>query len=143
MSVLQNVTLAPMRNSKLSLAEASEIAMHCLERVQIADQADKFPSQLSGGQQQRVAIARALAMKPRVMLFDEPKSALDPEMINEGLDVMSELTRDGMTKMVVTHEMGFARKVAARKNFFPADAVSGPMRSCPRFCSIKPFSAQP
>jgi ABC-type polar amino acid transport system ATPase subunit len=91
--------------------------MHYLERVQIADQADKFPSQLSGGQQQRVAIARALAMKPRVMLFDEPTSALDPEMINEVLDVMSELASDGMTMMVVTHEMGFARKVADRMVF--------------------------
>ena len=91
--------------------------MHYLERVQIADQADKFPSQLSGGQQQRVAIARALAMKPRVMLFDEPTSALDPEMINEVLDVMSELASDGMTMMVVTHEMGFARKVADRVVF--------------------------
>ena len=85
--------------------------------MQIADQADKFPSQLSGGQQQRVAIARALAMKPRVMLFDEPTSALDPEMINEVLDVMSELASDGMTMMVVTHEMGFARKVADRVVF--------------------------
>ena len=117
MSILQNVTLAPMRNTKLSVAEANEIAMHYLERVQIADQADKFPSQLSGGQQQRVAIARALAMKPRVMLFDEPTSALDPEMINEVLDVMSELASDGMTMMVVTHEMGFARKVADRVVF--------------------------
>ena len=112
MSILQNVTLAPMRNSKISLAEASEIAMHYLERVQIADQADKFPSQLSGGQQQRVAIARALAMKPRVMLFDEPTSALDPEMINEVLDVMTELADEGMTMMVVTHEMAFARDVS-------------------------------
>ena len=117
MSILQNVTLAPMRNNKISTAEASEIAMHYLERVQIADQADKFPSQLSGGQQQRVAIARALAMKPRVMLFDEPTSALDPEMINEVLDVMGELASDGMTMMVVTHEMGFARKVADRVVF--------------------------
>jgi ABC-type polar amino acid transport system ATPase subunit len=110
MSILQNVTLAPMRNTKLVRAEANDIAMHYLERVQIADQADKFPSQLSGGQQQRVAIARALAMKPRVMLFDEPTSALDPEMINEVLDVMIELADDGMTMMVVTHEMGFARE---------------------------------
>ena len=117
MSILQNVTLAPMRNTRLSVAEASEVAMHYLERVQIADQADKFPSQLSGGQQQRVAIARALAMKPRVMLFDEPTSALDPEMINEVLDVMSELASDGMTMMVVTHEMGFARTVADRVVF--------------------------
>ena len=114
MSILQNVTLAPMRNTKLSAAEASDTALHFLERVQIADQASKFPSQLSGGQQQRVAIARALAMKPRVMLFDEPTSALDPEMINEVLDVMTELADDGMTMLVVTHEMGFAREVADR-----------------------------
>lgn len=114
MSILENVTLAPIRNSKLARAEANNIAMHYLERVQIADQADKFPSQLSGGQQQRVAIARALAMKPRVMLFDEPTSALDPEMINEVLDVMTELADDGMTMLVVTHEMGFAREVADR-----------------------------
>ena len=117
MSILHNVTLAPMRNAKLSRAEADEIALHYLERVQIADQADKFPSQLSGGQQQRVAIARALAMKPRVMLFDEPTSALDPEMITEVLDVMTELASDGMTMMVVTHEMGFAREVADRVVF--------------------------
>ena len=117
MSILQNVTLAPIRNSKLSRAEANKIALHYLERVQIADQADKFPSQLSGGQQQRVAIARALAMKPRVMLFDEPTSALDPEMITEVLDVMTELASDGMTMMVVTHEMGFAREVADRVVF--------------------------
>ena len=117
MSILQNVTLGPIRNSNLSRSEADDIALHYLERVQIADQADKFPSQLSGGQQQRVAIARALAMKPRVMLFDEPTSALDPEMINEVLDVMSELASDGMTMMVVTHEMGFAREVADRVVF--------------------------
>ena len=123
MSILQNVTLAPMRNNKISLAEASEIAMHYLERVQIADQADKFPSQLSGGQQQRVAIARALAMKPRVMLFDEPTSALDPEMINEVLDVMSELASDGMTMMVVTHEMGFAKEVADRVIFMESGEI--------------------
>lgn len=117
MSILQNVTLGPIRNSNLSRSEADDIALHYLERVQIADQADKFPSQLSGGQQQRVAIARALAMKPRVMLFDEPTSALDPEMINEVLDVMTELADDGMTMMVVTHEMGFAREVADRVVF--------------------------
>jgi ABC-type polar amino acid transport system ATPase subunit len=117
MSILENVTLGPIRNSNLSRSEANDIARHYLERVQIADQADKFPSQLSGGQQQRVAIARALAMKPRVMLFDEPTSALDPEMINEVLDVMTELAADGMTMMVVTHEMGFAREVADRVVF--------------------------
>lgn len=123
MSILQNVTLAPMRNTKLARTEANDIAMHYLERVQIADQADKFPSQLSGGQQQRVAIARALAMKPRVMLFDEPTSALDPEMINEVLDVMIELADDGMTMMVVTHEMGFAREVADRVVFMDEGRV--------------------
>ncbi|MEK9612254.1 MAG: amino acid ABC transporter ATP-binding protein [Alphaproteobacteria bacterium] len=123
MSILQNVTLAPIRNIKLSRSEANEIAMHYLDRVQIADQADKFPSQLSGGQQQRVAIARALAMKPRVMLFDEPTSALDPEMINEVLDVMTELAGEGMTMMVVTHEMGFAREVADRVVFMDEGRV--------------------
>ena len=123
MSILQNVTLAPLRNIKLSRSEANEIALHYLDRVQIADQADKFPSQLSGGQQQRVAIARALAMKPRVMLFDEPTSALDPEMINEVLDVMTELASDGMTMMVVTHEMGFAREVADRVVFMDEGRV--------------------
>ncbi|MEL0293352.1 MAG: amino acid ABC transporter ATP-binding protein [Alphaproteobacteria bacterium] len=117
MSILENVTLGPIRNNNLSRSEANDIALHYLDRVQIADQADKFPSQLSGGQQQRVAIARALAMKPRVMLFDEPTSALDPEMINEVLDVMTELAADGMTMMVVTHEMGFAREVADRVVF--------------------------
>ena len=123
MSILQNVTLAPLRNIKLSRSEANEIALHYLDRVQIADQADKFPSQLSGGQQQRVAIARALAMKPRVMLFDEPTSALDPEMINEVLDVMTELAGEGMTMMVVTHEMGFAREVADRVVFMDEGRV--------------------
>ena len=123
MSILQNVTLAPIRNIRLSRSEANEIALHYLDRVQIADQADKFPSQLSGGQQQRVAIARALAMKPRVMLFDEPTSALDPEMINEVLDVMTELAGEGMTMMVVTHEMGFAREVADRVVFMDEGRV--------------------
>ena len=123
MSILQNVTLAPIRNTKMSRAEASEIALHYLERVKIADQANKYPSQLSGGQQQRVAIARALAMKPRVMLFDEPTSALDPEMITEVLDVMTELASDGMTMMVVTHEMGFAREVADRVVFMDEGQV--------------------
>ena len=123
MSILQNVTLAPIRNIKLSRYEANEIALHYLDRVQIADQADKFPSQLSGGQQQRVAIARALAMKPRVMLFDEPTSALDPEMINEVLDVMTELADEGMTMMVVTHEMGFAHEVADRVVFMDEGRV--------------------
>jgi len=111
-TVLQNCTLAMRRARSIPRREAEDIARHYLERVRIPEQVHKFPSQLSGGQQQRVAIARALCMKPKVMLFDEPTSALDPEMINEVLDVMIELARDGMTMMCVTHEMGFARKVA-------------------------------
>ena len=114
MTILDNVTLAPMKVRKLSKADAKKRAMELLERVGIAAQADKYPAQLSGGQQQRVAIARALAMEPKVMLFDEPTSALDPEMINEVLDVMADLARSGMTMVCVTHEMGFARKVANR-----------------------------
>lgn len=112
LSVLDNLTLGPMRARKLNQQRATELAMHYLERVRIPEQADKFPGQLSGGQQQRVAIARSLCMEPKVMLFDEPTSALDPEMIAEVLDVMVELAESGMTMMVVTHEMGFARKVA-------------------------------
>ncbi len=112
LTVLENLTLAPKRARKVSDSEAKEIAMQYLERVQIPDQANKYPSQLSGGQQQRVAIARSLCMKPRIMLFDEPTSALDPEMIKEVLDVMVELAKDGMTMIVVTHEMGFAKTVA-------------------------------
>jgi len=112
LSVLDNLTLGPMRARKLSKEAATELAMKYLERVRIPEQAAKFPSQLSGGQQQRVAIARSLCMEPKVMLFDEPTSALDPEMISEVLDVMVELADTGMTMMVVTHEMGFARQVA-------------------------------
>ena len=112
MTVLDNLVLAPMRVRNLSRAEAEAIALPLLERVRIPEQAHKYPAQLSGGQQQRVAIARALCMKPRVMLFDEPTSALDPEMISEVLDVMVELAHEGMTMICVTHEMGFARKVA-------------------------------
>ena len=112
LTVLRNLTLGPMRVRKLSKAEAEERAMHYLERVHIPDQAGKYPSQLSGGQQQRVAIARSLCMEPRIMLFDEPTSALDPEMIAEVLEVMVELAQEGMTMICVTHEMGFARKVA-------------------------------
>ena len=114
LSVRANVTLAPTRVRGLDDAQASKIADRLLERVGISDQADKYPGQLSGGQQQRVALARALAMEPRLMLFDEPTSALDPEMIGEVLDVMRELAKEGMTMMVVTHEMGFAREVADR-----------------------------
>jgi general L-amino acid transport system ATP-binding protein len=118
LTVMQNITLAPMWVRKKSKDEAEEKAMELLERVGIPEQAQKFPGQLSGGQQQRVAIARALAMEPKIMLFDEPTSALDPEMIKEVLDVMTILAQSGMTMLVVTHEMGFARAVADRMFFF-------------------------
>jgi general L-amino acid transport system ATP-binding protein len=118
LTVLQNVTLAPIWVRKMKRSEAEELAMQLLARVGIAEQAHKYPAQLSGGQQQRVAIARALAMQPKIMLFDEPTSALDPEMIKEVLDVMRELARSGMTMLVITHEMGFAREVADRIIFF-------------------------
>ena len=114
LSVLDNITLAPMKVRGWSRQDAEETAKRLLERVGIADQANKYPSQLSGGQQQRVALARALAMEPRLMLFDEPTSALDPEMIGEVLDAMRELAKEGMTMVIVTHEMGFAREVADR-----------------------------
>ncbi|WP_319800481.1 amino acid ABC transporter ATP-binding protein [Pararhodobacter zhoushanensis] len=117
MSVLDNCTLAPMRSLKQPRAQAESYARELLDRVRIADQADKLPGQLSGGQQQRVAIARALCMKPRLMLFDEPTSALDPEMVQEVLDTMVGLAEDGMTMICVTHEMGFARQVADRVVF--------------------------
>jgi general L-amino acid transport system ATP-binding protein len=117
LTVLENLTLAPVWVRGARREEAESVAMELLERVRIAEQACKYPSQLSGGQQQRVAIARALAMRPRVMLFDEPTSALDPEMIKEVLDVMIELAREGMTMIVITHEMGFARTVADRVVF--------------------------
>ena len=117
LSVLDNITLAPRKVRKLPKATADELGMALLEQVKIPEQAKKYPGQLSGGQQQRVAIARALAMKPKVMLFDEPTSALDPEMIGEVLDTMKELARSGMTMIVVTHEMGFAREVADRVVF--------------------------
>ncbi|PLT28540.1 amino acid ABC transporter ATP-binding protein [Peribacillus deserti] len=113
-TVLENITLAPVKVLGLSDKEAKETARHYLDKVGILDKADSYPSQLSGGQQQRVAIARGLAMKPEVMLFDEPTSALDPEMIGEVLDVMKTLAKEGMTMVVVTHEMGFAREVADR-----------------------------
>jgi glutamate transport system ATP-binding protein len=116
-TVLENVTLGPTRVRRASRADAERRAKELLERVGVADQADKYPGQLSGGQQQRVAIARALAMEPKVMLFDEPTSALDPEMINEVLDVMTGLAKSGMTMIVVTHEMGFARRAADRVVF--------------------------
>lgn len=118
LTVKQNVTLAPIWVRKWPKEKAEEVAMQLLERVGIPEQAEKFPGQLSGGQQQRVAIARALAMQPKIMLFDEPTSALDPEMIKEVLDVMVGLAKSGMTMLVVTHEMGFARAVAHRMYFF-------------------------
>ena len=114
LTILDNLTLAPIWVRKTPKKEAEELAMHYLERVKIPEQADKYPGQLSGGQQQRVAIARSLCMKPNIMLFDEPTSALDPEMIAEVLDVMVTLAEEGMTMLCVTHEMGFARKVADR-----------------------------
>ncbi|PJM78067.1 amino acid ABC transporter ATP-binding protein [Bifidobacterium felsineum] len=113
-TILENVTLAPIKVRHMDKKEAEQLAMDLLDRVGVASQANKMPSQLSGGQQQRVAIARALAMRPKVMLFDEPTSALDPEMVNEVLDVMVELAHEGMTMICVTHEMGFARKAADR-----------------------------
>ena len=122
-TVLENVALGPVKVRKKSKADADARARELLERVGVASQADKYPAQLSGGQQQRVAIARALAMEPKVMLFDEPTSALDPEMINEVLDVMVGLAKDGMTMVVVTHEMGFARRAANRVVFMDGGRV--------------------
>ena len=118
LTVLENCTLAPIWVRKLPKKEAEEVALHYLKRVRIPEQAGKYPGQLSGGQQQRVAIARALCMSPKIMLFDEPTSALDPEMVKEVLDTMVGLAESGMTMLVVTHEMGFAREVADRMYFF-------------------------
>ncbi|MDO5669516.1 MAG: glutamate ABC transporter ATP-binding protein GluA [Corynebacterium sp.] len=123
LTIKDNVTLGPMKVRKKKKAEAEQRAMELLERVGIANQAEKYPAQLSGGQQQRVAIARALAMSPKVMLFDEPTSALDPEMVNEVLDVMASLAKEGMTMVVVTHEMGFARRAADRVLFMADGAI--------------------
>ena len=117
LSIMENITLAPIKVKKQSKEEASERAMTLLTRVGLSDKADAYPVQLSGGQKQRVAIARALAMNPKIMLFDEPTSALDPEMVGEVLDVMKELATEGMTMVLVTHEMGFAREVASRVLF--------------------------
>ncbi|AHM57039.1 amino acid ABC transporter ATP-binding protein n, PAAT family [Peptoclostridium acidaminophilum DSM 3953] len=117
MTVLENITLAPMKLKNLSRQDADEVAMKLLNRVGLADKASSYPAQLSGGQKQRIAIARALAMAPDVMLFDEPTSALDPEMVGEVLDVMKELAAEGMTMVVVTHEMGFAKEVGDRLLF--------------------------
>ncbi|RIK17173.1 MAG: glutamate ABC transporter ATP-binding protein [Acidobacteria bacterium] len=122
-TILENVTLGPIKARGVKPADAKKRAMELLERVGVAHQAAKYPAQLSGGQQQRVAIARSLAMDPRVMLFDEPTSALDPEMINEVLDVMTQLAHSGMTMIVVTHEMGFARKAADRVVFMSDGAI--------------------
>jgi general L-amino acid transport system ATP-binding protein len=123
LTVLENCTLAPIWVRKMPKKEAEDIAMEYLERVKIPEQADKYPGQLSGGQQQRVAIARSLCMNPRIMLFDEPTSALDPEMISEVLDVMVSLAESGMTMLCVTHEMGFARKVANRVIFMDGGEI--------------------
>ncbi|QQU94425.1 glutamate ABC transporter ATP-binding protein GluA [Corynebacterium aurimucosum] len=122
-TIKDNVTLGPIKVRKMKKSEAEERAMQLLDRVGIANQADKYPAQLSGGQQQRVAIARALAMRPKVMLFDEPTSALDPEMVNEVLDVMTDLAKEGMTMVVVTHEMGFARRAADRILFMADGSI--------------------
>jgi len=123
LTILENLTLGPIWVQKKPKAEAEEIAMKYLERVKIPDQANKYPGQLSGGQQQRVAIARSLCMNPNIMLFDEPTSALDPEMIKEVLDVMIELAQEGMTMLCVTHEMGFAKKVADRVIFMDGGEI--------------------
>lgn len=146
-TVLENCTLAPILVRKMSKKDADAQAMHYLERVKIPEQAGKYPAQLSGGQQQRVAIARALCMNPRVMLFDEPTSALDPEMIKEVLDVMIELAEEGMTMIVVTHEMGFARTVADRIIFMDGgeiieDAVPEKFFENPESERTKEFLAQ-
>jgi glutamate transport system ATP-binding protein len=122
-TILENVMLAPMKVRKISTEQARERAMSLLDRVGVATQAEKYPAQLSGGQQQRVAIARSLAMAPKVMLFDEPTSALDPEMVNEVLAVMTSLAGEGMTMVVVTHEMGFARRAANRIVFMAEGTV--------------------
>ncbi len=143
-TILENVTLAPLKVRRAGRADAEKKGMALLDRVGIADQRDKYPAQLSGGQQQRVAIARALAMDPKVMLFDEPTSALDPEMVNEVLDVMTGLAREGMTMLVVTHEMGFARRAADRVVFMAdgeivEDASPESFFSDPRSARAKDF----
>ncbi len=147
LSVLDNCTLAPIQVRKMRREEAQDLAYSLLARVKIPEQANKFPGQLSGGQQQRVAIARALCMEPRVMLFDEPTSALDPEMIKEVLDVMTDLASSGMTMIVVTHEMGFARRVADRMVFMDGGEIieeARPSRffSMPRHPRTRHFLSQ-
>ena len=144
MSVLRNIALAPVRVRGLSWAEANARARKLLERVGLSEQADKYPGQLSGGQQQRVGIARALAMEPKVLLFDEPTSALDPEMVGEVLEVIQQLARTGVTMVVVTHEMGFARRVADRVAFIDAGRIVeiGPPKTifdAPRDPSLQNF----
>ncbi|WP_067972260.1 amino acid ABC transporter ATP-binding protein [Mycolicibacter icosiumassiliensis] len=141
-TILDNVTLAPMKVHKMPRTQAQHQAMALLERVGVADQAHKHPAQLSGGQQQRVAIARSLAMNPKVMLFDEPTSALDPEMISEVLDVMTTLADDGMTMVVVTHEMGFARRAADRVVFMADGAIVEEAAPAEFFGSPKSARAQ-
>jgi len=135
MTALENIVLAPMKVKSVARPEAEKIARELLARVRIPDRAGYYPANLSGGQQQRVAIARALAMQPRIMLFDEPTSALDPEMINEVLDVMTDLAREGMTMMVVTHEMGFARRVAHRVVFMDGGRIVEVQEPQPFFAS--------
>lgn len=147
LTVLQNITLAPIKVRKWTKKQAEEVALPLLERVGIPEQAYKYPSQLSGGQQQRVAIARALAMQPKIMLFDEPTSALDPEMIKEVLDVMIGLAKSGITMLVVTHEMGFAKAVAQRMFFFDMGLIvesgtPGEIFSHPREDRTKLFLSQ-
>ena len=147
MSVIDNCTLAPMSVRGLSRKKAEELARHFLDKVGIASQAGKYPSQLSGGQQQRVAIARALCMEPKIMLFDEPTSALDPEMVSEVLDVMVKLAGSGMTMLCVTHEMGFARQVAERVLFLDGgqiieDAPPNDFFNAPKSPRAKAFLAQ-
>ena len=138
LSVLENCTLAPIWVRKMPKKDAEELAMEYLERVKIPEQAKKFPGQLSGGQQQRVAIARALCMKPKIMLFDEPTSALDPEMIKEVLDTMIELAETGMTMLVVTHEMGFAKKVADKVIFMDEGEIIE--QNTPKLFFTKPIN---
>ena len=147
LSILENLTLGPIWVRKMPKAEARQLAMEYLERVKIPEQADKYPGQLSGGQQQRVAIARSLCMNPKIMLFDEPTSALDPEMIKEVLDVMIELADTGMTMIVVTHEMGFAKTVADRVIFMDEGDIveqDGPVQffNAPRHHRTKAFLSQ-
>ncbi|MBQ2896795.1 MAG: amino acid ABC transporter ATP-binding protein [Clostridia bacterium] len=123
LSIMENITLAPMKIKKMSKQDADELAIKLLKKVGLEDKADSYPSQLSGGQQQRIAIARALAMEPEIMLFDEPTSALDPEMVGEVLDVMKDLANQGMTMVIVTHEMGFAKEVGSRVLFMDDGVV--------------------